>query len=298
MGAVQITAYQKCSSVEQEFMNSGGTMIGTILGGLRQRRRSDVTEDLYEQVCDLLLTSRRTVVLTGAGISTRSGIPDFRSPESGIWKHADPLDVASIWGFREHPEHFYQWIRPLAQKMAVAEPNPAHRALASLEAQGLLDLIITQNIDNLHQRAGSSRVVHVHGSTEGATCLACHYQERDPHFWDGFIYGKDDGAMPRCPQCRTVLKPNVVLFGEDLPHEDLVHAQQAALHCDLMLAVGTSLEVMPAADLPLLAKRRGARLVILNLSGTLADHKADLIVREDLVLSLPRIAERCQARQK
>lgn len=273
-------------------------MIGAILSGFKQRRQAEVADEIYQQVCDLLLSSRRTVVLTGAGMSTRSGIPDFRSPESGIWQHVDPLEVASIWGFREHPERFYQWIRPLAQKMAAAEPNPAHRALASLEALGMLDLIITQNIDNLHQRAGSTRVVHVHGSTEGATCLSCHYQEHDSHFWDGLLQGKALSVLPRCPRCGGVLKPNVVLFGEDLPHEDLVHAQQASLHCDLMLAVGTSLEVMPAADLPLLAKRRGARLVILNLGGTLADYKADLIVREDLVLSLPRIVELCRVRQK
>jgi NAD-dependent deacetylase len=270
-------------------------MISTILSGLRQRKQSNVAEEVYHQVCELILSSRRTVVLTGAGISTQSGIPDFRSPESGIWKHVDPFDVASIWGFREHPERFYDWMRPLAQKMARAEPNPAHRALAALEAFGLLDLIITQNIDNLHQRAGSSQVVHVHGSTEGATCLSCHYHERDPHFWEPLLQGMD---LPLCPACGSVLKPNVVLFGEDLPHEDLVHAQQAALHCDLMLAIGTSLEVMPAADLPLLAKRRGARLVILNLSGTMADHKADLIVREDLVVSLPRIVELCRARKQ
>jgi NAD-dependent deacetylase len=279
-------------------MSFGGIMIGTILSGLRQRRRSGAAEEIYHQVCDLLLSSRRTVVLTGAGISTRSGIPDFRSPESGIWKHADPFDVASIWGFREHPERFYNWIRPLAKKMALAQPNPAHRALAALEASGLLEMIITQNIDDLHQRAGSSQVVHVHGSTEGATCLLCRYQERDPRFWDVLLHSENDPALPRCPQCGAILKPNVILFGEDLPHEDLVHAQQAALHCDLMLAIGTSLEVMPAADLPLLAKRRGARLVILNLSGTMADHKADLIVREDLVVSLPRIVELCRERKK
>lgn len=254
-----------------------------------------VSTEVYGQVCDLLLASRRTVVLTGAGISTKSGIPDFRSPESGLWQHADPFEVASIWGFRQAPERFYTWLRPLAQKMITAAPNAAHQALAALEKAGLVDLIITQNIDNLHQRAGSRNVLHVHGSTDGAVCIVCGHREESATFWDAYLHGQTN-EPPRCVQCNSVLKPNVVLFGEELAHDDLVVAQQAALGCDLMLAVGTSLEVMPAADLPLLAKRRGAHLVILNVSGTLADHRADVLLREDVVVSLPRLAEICLQR--
>jgi NAD-dependent deacetylase len=254
-----------------------------------------VPDDAYEQVCEMLLAAQKTVVLTGAGVSTRSGIPDFRSPESGLWVHTDSLTVASIWGFRKHPETFYNWIRPLAHKIALARPNAAHRALAALEAAGLVDLIITQNIDDLHQQAGSRHVIQVHGSTQGATCPVCHYREDDPEFWKHYLQGGPVTVLPLCPKCNAVLKPNVVLFGEDLPHEDLACAQQAALSCDLILAVGTSLEVMPSADLPLLAKRRGARLIILNLSGTLADHQADLIVREDVTVSLQRIVQRCRS---
>ncbi len=268
-------------------------MPNVLLNSIWPKTRSRVSAEIYAQVCELMLSSRRTVVLTGAGISTQSGIPDFRSPESGIWKHSDPMEVASIWGFRQHPERFYAWLRPLARKMMRATPNAAHRALVSLEQAGLVDLIVTQNIDELHQRAGSRNVLHVHGSTAGATCLACGYREETPDFWDNFMRDETSDP-PRCPVCGGILKPNVVLFGEDLHHEDLVKAQQAALDCDLMLAVGTSLEVMPAADLPLLAKRRGAHLVILNRSGTLADHRADVIIREDLVVSLPRLANLCR----
>lgn len=270
-------------------------MFNIRVNGPWSTKRPQVSTESYAQLCEMLLSSQHTVVLTGAGISTRSGIPDFRSPDSGIWQHVDPMEVASIWGFRQAPERFYSWLRPLAQKMAQAAPNAAHWALAKLEQAGLIDLIITQNIDDLHQRAGSRHVLHVHGSTAGATCLACGLRVTNPDFWAAFVQG-ESGLPPRCPQCGSILKPNVVLFGEDLAHEELVHAQQAALECDLMLAVGTSLEVMPAADLPFLAKRRGAQLAILNLSGTLADHRADLIIREDLVISLPHIADLCKRR--
>lgn len=249
----------------------------------------------YDQVCELMMSSRHTVVLTGAGVSTKSGIPDFRSPESGIWQHVDPFEVASIWGFRQAPERFYTWLRPLAQKMFKAVPNVAHQALADLERMKLIDLIITQNIDDLHRRAGSANVLHVHGSTEGAVCLSCGHREDRPDFWGAYMHSEAT-EPPRCVRCNSVLKPDVVLFGEELNHEELVAAQEAALNCDLMLAVGTSLEVMPAADLPLLAKRRGAHLVILNMSGTMADHRADLIIRDDVADSLPRLAAMCRQR--
>ncbi len=247
-------------------------------------------EARYRQARDMLLASDHTVVLTGAGISTPSGIPDFRSPGSGLWEYVDPFEVASIWGFREDPARFYRWIRPLAERIRQARPNPAHQGLAELERMGLVSQIVTQNIDHLHQEAGSRHVIHLHGRAERVVCLHCGYSERDEHFWER-IFASDAEDVPRCPHCGGLLKPDVVLFGEELPHEELRAAQQAALHCDLMIVVGSSLEVMPAADLPLLAKRRGARLLILNLGRTMADSQADLVIREDVAVSIPRIVE-------
>jgi NAD-dependent deacetylase len=268
-------------------------MSSKLLNNWWRRFRSKASLENYEYLVDLVLTSQHTVVLTGAGISTRSGIPDFRSPAGGLWIDIDPLTVASIWGFREEPQRFYRWLRPLAHKMMAALPNPAHQALATMEKVGLVDLVITQNIDNLHQRAGSQHVLHVHGSADGAVCISCHHRETSPYFWETFWQTKDLETLPTCFRCNGVLKPDVVLFGEELPTDTLMQAQQAALNCDLMLIIGTSLEVMPAADLPLLARRRGARLAVLNLEPTMVDHQADVVLKEDLSFSLPLLLQAC-----
>ncbi len=251
-------------------------------------------EALYEQARDLLLTSAHTLVLTGAGISTPSGIPDFRSPGSGLWEYVDPMEVASIWGFREDPVRFYRWIRPLAEKMRRARPNPAHRGLAELEQGGHVHQIVTQNIDDLHQQAGSRNVIHLHGRAGRMVCLDCGHGQEEERFWQEAL-ARPEVEVPRCPCCGGLMKPDVVLFGEELPQEALRTAQQAALGCDLVIVVGSSLEVMPAADLPLLAKRRGARLLILNLGRTMADSQADLIIREDVAVSIPRLVQMVQA---
>ncbi len=257
------------------------------------RNRTLAINAQIRQISEMLLSASHTVVLSGAGISTQSGIPDFRSPESGLWQHADPLTVASIWGFREEPRRFYNWLRPLAQTLQTARPNPAHHALAQLEAAGLIDLVVTQNIDTLHQRAGSQAVVQVHGAAESATCCDCHQRVDAAAFWPTLIQRRGDDPLPQCPVCHGILKPDVVLFGEDLPVAALERAQQAALTCDLMLVVGTSLEVMPVADLPWLARRRGARLAVVNLGNTCVDHCAEVVIRADLTEALPAIAESC-----
>lgn len=248
----------------------------------------------YGLACDLVLSSRETVVLTGAGISTRSGIPDFRTPDTGLWTSIDPFAVASIWGFKAQPERFYRWIQPLVRKMVAAKPNPAHEGLVLLEDLGLVSTVITQNVDELHQRAGSKRVLQVHGNTAGATCVACGYTEKRDLFWER-VLARDE--VPRCPRCDQLLKPDLVLFGEELPAAPLMAAQQAALNCDLMIVAGTSLEVMPVADLPWLAKRQGAQVLVFNQGCTVLDEKADLVIQEDLTVSLPHLAELC-ARQK
>lgn len=240
-----------------------------------------------EAAVKLLRASRRIVALTGAGISTPSGIPDFRSERSGMWQHVDPLEVASLWGFHDHPERFYAWFRPLMQAAVRAKPNAAHAALARMEAAGRLTAVITQNIDSLHQQAGSQCVLELHGHTRTATCLSCGASSPAHSLLLTVLSGL---PPPECASCGGLMKPDVILFGEPLPYETVARSQAEALQCDAMLVVGTSLEVMPAADLPLLAKRRGAKLVLVNLTATPLDAAMDVIVRLDVEDALARIA--------
>lgn len=237
---------------------------------------------------ELLRQAKRVVALTGAGISTPSGIPDFRSPESGVWDRVDPMEVASIYAFRQNPAAFFEWLRPLAHTILNARPNPAHLALASLEANGRLHATITQNIDLLHTRAGSHTVYEVHGSLRRATCQGCRTEVDGLPLLHEFA---SSGQAPTCPSCGHILKPNVILFGEMLPALIMHMAQIEAKQCDLMLVAGSSLEVAPAGDLPLLAKQAGARLIIINLGPTHMDSQADLLFREDVATLLPQLAE-------
>ncbi len=238
-----------------------------------------------QRAADLLRQSAYTVALTGAGLSTPSGIPDFRSPNAGLWTLVDPMEIASIWAFHERPNAFYDWIRPLMKTMAGARPNGAHRVLAQMEERGRLQAIITQNIDSLHQLAGSKRVLELHGHTRSAVCLTCGAEVSSRTLLPEVLAG---GPVPHC-ECGGLLKPNAVLFGEPLPYEAIIAAQQEALACEVMLVIGTSLEVMPAGDLPWLAQRRGAKVILINRQPTLADKQADIVVRADVVDGLQEL---------
>ena len=257
-------------------------------------RRSKPSPELNEalnQALDILKNARNVVVLTGAGISTPSGIPDFRSNKTGLWSLTNPFEIATIWAFREHPQRFYNWIRPLASDILNARPNPAHLALTQLERMGKVTAIITQNIDGLHQKAESERVMEIHGHLRTIQCLECGYQGDSQPYLEAFI---EKGELPVCPQCGSVMKPDIVLFGEMLPHELVVASQEATLHSDVMLVAGSSLEVMPAADLPALAVRSGSRLIIATLGMTPLDHLADVIIRGDVSKTLPWLVEHLQ----
>jgi NAD-dependent deacetylase len=243
--------------------------------------------ELVAQAADLIGRAQYAVALTGAGISTPSGIPDFRSPQSGMWERADPFEVASLLAFRYEPERFYAWVRPLAALMRQAQPNPAHCALAELEQRGRLRAVITQNIDELHTRAGSRHVLEVHGSLQSATCLHCGVQHRGQGLFDRFVA---DGQAPRCPDCGAVVKPDVILMGEELRQDVLHAARREARRCDVMLVAGSSLEVMPAAGLPQEALAYGARLILVNLQPTYLDERATVLIRGDVAGVLPQIA--------
>jgi len=241
----------------------------------------------FERAQSLLDNARYTIALTGAGISTPSGIPDFRSPDSGLWESADPFEVASIYSFRRRPQDFYDWIHPLANLTLNAEPNLAHAALAQLEQHGRLHGIITQNVDALHSKAGSSTVHEVHGHFREMTCLRCYkIVPADLHL-NTFIR---DREVPHCDSCGGILKPNVILVGEQLPVRVLNEAKKQARKCDLMIVVGSSLEMAPAGDLPALAVETGAKLLIINLEPTHLDHLADTVIIGDAVDVLPRLA--------
>lgn len=240
------------------------------------------------QAAELIKQSRYAVALTGAGVSTPSGIPDFRSPGSGLWKKIDPFSVASIWGFIENPQGFYEWLKPLARLTKIAKPNPAHLAFAELETLGKLKAIITQNIDNLHQAAGSKRVLQVHGHIRQATCMRCYHMIDAAPLIDKFIA---DGDVPTCEVCGGIMKPNAVLFGEMLPVGVMYEANQESSKCDVMLIAGSSLEVAPAADLPMVAKQQGAKIILVNKSATPIDAQASVILRDDVATVLPKIVE-------
>jgi NAD-dependent deacetylase len=235
----------------------------------------------------LLQQARSVVAFSGAGISTPSGIPDFRSAGSGMWERFDPMEVASLTVFRFNPKKFWDWKRPLLRQIWAAQPNPAHQALARLEAAGKLSAVITQNIDGLHQRAGSKNVLEVHGSVETMSCPACHSRYPALDFRD-LIEKTED--MPRCPSCGEILKPDIVLYEEMLPQDVWYASEKACAGADVMLVVGSSLEVYPAAALPEMALEAGARLVIVNLSPTHLDPRADVLLPMDVAQALPLIA--------
>lgn len=250
-----------------------------------------IDSTILEKTVRLIQDSRLAVLFTGAGISTPSGIPDFRSGRTGLWEHDNPMDVASLTSFHKTPEKFFTWFRPLARSMFNASPNPAHLAVAKMENRGFLKAIITQNIDHLHQAAGANHVLELHGSMKTVTCSICHRQQDSEPILRLWI---ESGDIPRCPACAGILKPDIVLFEELLPMDVWEEANTISQTCDLMIVAGSSLEVIPAATIPIQAVRFGARIIILNRTETHLDNQASLILRHDLVQVLPAIWERIQ----
>jgi len=223
------------------------------------------------RLAELIRTHQPCVVLTGAGVSTESGIPDFRSP-GGLWAEFDPLDYASLDSFRRDPVRIWSFYGRRFAFLTRAEPNDAHHALALLERLGLVAAVVTQNIDLLHERAGSRDVLEVHGSIRRAVCLACGGSEQLAEV----LAQLESAPAPVCPACGEVLKPDVVFFGELLPAGVLERAAELARSARLLLVVGSSLEVHPVAGLPLETLRNGGALAIVNRDRTPLDEHADL----------------------
>jgi NAD-dependent deacetylase len=243
-------------------------------------------QEKVAQAANILRNARNVVALTGAGIGRPSGIPDFRS-ESGLWSKDDPMEAASIYTFQNNPQRFFDWLRPLMDMMLAAEPNPAHLALVDLERKGVLTSVITQNIDGLHQRAGSNTVYELHGNIQSATCFRCGLVSPG----DPLVEEIRQGTIPRCQSCGGPFKPDITLFGESLPEAAFLQSHFALEQCDVLIIAGTSLEVFPAGRLPMTAVAAGAQTIIVNLSETYMDRHASVVLREDVATGLPAIVE-------
>ena len=246
-----------------------------------------IKDQEVERAKELIARSKKAVALTGAGISTASGIPDFRSSESGLWQNADPFQVASIYAFRQRPQDFYEWMQPIAKLVIEAEPNVAHTSLVDLEEHGPLAGIITQNIDMLHRKAGSKNIYEIHGHWREGTCLNCYTIYSSEQYLFPFI---EIGKIPYCESCGGVLKPNIILIGEQLPIAVFNEAKRLIRQCDLMLVVGSSLQISPGGDLPMVALENGARVITINLEPTYMDSLADVVIHADVVDALPKIS--------
>lgn len=237
------------------------------------------------KLAQLIQESSCTVALTGAGISVPSGIPDFRTPGEGLWESVDPMEVAHIDAFRSDPARFWSFYRPRLHSLDGIKPNPAHEALAELERRGLLEAVITQNIDMLHTKAGSERVIEVHGSIRSASCQGCDASYQLAAVEELF----DEEGVATCRACTSLVKPDVVLFGEFLPAEAMAEAEQLASRAELLLCVGSSLEVYPVAGLPSVTITNGGKLAIVTKSPTPYDADAQVRLEGDVAEDLPQV---------
>lgn len=225
----------------------------------------------YARLAEMIRNSENTVVFTGAGISTSAGLPDFRG-DSGLWKDKDPSQLASVESMERTPEEFYKFYCKRIESLHKVFPGKGHEILSEWERKGLIKGIITQNVDGLHQKAGSNNVAEIHGSLSEVKCRKC-----------GAVYpGSSFLKNPDCTECAGKLRPCVVLFGEMLPVEQLRRAQDLSYGCDLFIVLGSSLEVSPANWFPREAKTEGAILVIVNFQETPLDNIADLVIHDPI----------------
>jgi NAD-dependent deacetylase len=246
------------------------------------------TAESAARLAELIRDAGSVVALTGAGISVPSGIPDFRSPGTGLWEKVNPMEVAHIDAFRRDPESFWEFYGERFQTLEQKRPNRAHAALAELERAGLLDAVITQNIDQLHARAGSRELVEVHGTIAHCSCLSC--RASYPLLDVRSRQASDARRIPRC-DCGLPLKPDVVLFGEYLPPDALARAERLAASADLMLCIGSSLEVYPVAELPATTLATGGQIAILTQGPTPYDSRAVVRLGGDVVDELSAVLE-------
>jgi len=248
-----------------------------------------VMQELADQVADILIESQVTLALTGAGISVESGIPDFRSA-GGLWSRYDPAEYATISAFRANPEKVWKMLLEMDEIVGQAKPNRAHRALGELEAIGLLDCVITQNIDNLHQAGGSKNVIEYHGNSSTLSCL-----------WCGKKYAAEEKRgehPPRCA-CQNVLKPDVIFFGEAIPEEAMRRSFSLASSAQALFIIGTSAVVSPVNTIPSIAKRNGAKIIEVNKERThLTDTITDIFLQGNAGEIMPQVVAAAKKRKE
>jgi NAD-dependent deacetylase len=239
-----------------------------------------------ERLASMIRDARSVVALTGAGISVPSGIPDFRTPGTGLWANVDPMEVAHIDVFRRDPERFWRFYGDRFQTLEHKQPNAGHHALARLEQAGLLDAVITQNIDRLHDKAGTRELIEIHGTIGHSSCPRCGSRYELPDVRER--QKRDTAGVPRCA-CASPLKPDVVLFGELLPVEALARAERLAAGADLLLCIGSSLEVHPVAELPAMTLAGGGSIAVMTLGPTPYDARAAVRCGGDVVAELTAV---------
>ncbi len=247
-------------------------------------------QELVQDAVELLQQARQIVALTGAGISTESGIPDFRSPGS-IWREAPPVSYRDFISKPEARQQYWQTRRNLSTQVKTARPNAAHYALAELERRHVLSGLITQNFDGLHQEAGNApeNIIELHGTSRAAACTLCGRRSSISELQERVDAGEVD---PRCPACGGFLKAATILFGQRVPEAELIRAKELAATCDLFLVIGSSLKVIPASLLPRLALSRNVPIIIINLEATSLDEAADVVIHAKAGLVLPQIVAR------
>ncbi len=247
-----------------------------------------IQESIHDAV-ELMQQAQRIVALTGAGISTESGIPDFRSPGSA-WQQNPPVSYRDFLNDPDARRRYWETRKNLVGQVSAAQPNAAHKALAALEHKGVLLGVITQNFDGLHQDAGNDpqRVIELHGTSRFAACTLCGERSSMSDLQQRINHGEID---PRCPECGGFLKAATILFGQKVPEAELSRAKELAARCDLFLVVGSSLKVVPASILPRLALQRNMPLIIINLQPTSLDPLADVVIHEKAGAVLPEIIE-------
>ena len=252
-------------------------------------------DNLIHKVSDLIRRSKKVIVFTGAGVSTESGIPDFRSP-GGVWQKYNPEDFyyQKFVSSEEAREKYWQMSGEFYEPLKNAQPNAAHLAVVELERMGKLDCVITQNIDNLHQRAGTSpqKVVELHGTAVSVSCLSCRKKWPREEIQSWLLQGV---RVPRCDACGGILKPDTVSFGQSMPPQETEEAFRRARNCDLLIVIGSSLVVQPAASVPLEAKESGAQLVIINREPTYHDGYADVVIHASAGEVMSKILQNLKA---
>lgn len=258
--------------------------------------RKEYMDDRIEEIAQLIVDAKRVVVFVGAGLSTESGIPDFRSP-GGVWEKYDPSEFYfdKFLSSEATREKYWQMSTEMYELMRDAEPNQAHFAVAELERMGKLDCLITQNVDGLHFKAGNSpeKVLELHGTTMHVTCLSCNKRYDRDAIQERIAAGE---KAPRCDDCRGLLKPATISFGQPMPEGETREAYERSAQCDLFIVIGSSLVVHPAAYMPVFAHQNGAKLVIINRDETACDNIADIIVRDQAGPTMAAILDR--VRQK